>query len=336
MRITGNARRLTDIVVNDGGKQGTEFPHGGREPVGGRPGSDREDLCGDQERRTVGSLLEKGRQEIDGLERVDMLGRLEGIKEDGGDEEEDKVGEETDDLESLPSDELVIDEEGGGVVPAEADATVEQVPIPSDDDRIVTGADDLDERRLEELVPVESEIVGKPGESGGEQPPSEMTKHELERLDVVPGLIDPGVLLAPHQGRARVLQLVVSIIRQPERGQGHDPKLNPKSPLRRDGRVRRVTGSVVETQEEDDEDGLVEELTPTLHEKGEDDVPTSMELVVPAVDRSTASLGLVLERRRRRHRVSVAQRGEPIVSAPPPGPPLSSLSLTLPRPRRRR
>jgi len=36
----------------------------------------------------------------------------------------------------------------------------------------------------------------------------------------------------------------------------------------------------VEDEKEDDEDGLVEQLTPTLHEEGEDDVPAAVEPVV--------------------------------------------------------
>ena len=274
----------------------------------GSPGGDGEDLGGDQEGGTVGPLLEEGRQKVDGLESVNVGRGLKGVEQNGGEEEEDKVGDESDNLESLPADKLVVDEQGRGVVPAKPDTTVEQVPVPTDNDRVVTGADDLDERRLEELVSVESEIVGKPSKGRGKDSTSKVGKDELERLDVVSGLVDPGVLLAPHQGRARVLHLVITVVGQPEGGQGHDPELDPERPLSRDGRVRGVTGSVVETQEEDDEDGLVEELTPTLHEKGEDDVSTSVELVIPAVDGSTASLGLVLEGRRRRHGVPVKSR----------------------------
>ena len=277
----------------------------------GGSGGDGEDLGGDQKGGTVGSLLEKGRQKVDGLERMDVRRGLERVKQDGRDEEEDKVGDEPDDLETFPADELVVDEEGRGVVPAEPDTTVEQVPVPPDDDRVVTRADDLDKGRLEELVTVESEIVGEPGKRRGKETTSKVAKDELERLDVVTRLVDPGVLLASHQGSAGVLELVETVVSQPEGGQGHDPELDPEGPLSRDGRVRRVTGSVVEAQEEDDQDGLVEELTPTLHQKGEHDVSTSVQLVVPAVDGSTTALGLVLERRRRGHRVSAL---DPVVS----------------------
>jgi hypothetical protein len=243
-----------------------------------------------------------------------MLRSPEVVVQDGREEEEDKVGKEPNVLQTFPSDEFVVDDQGREVVSTESDPTVEQVPVPTDDDRVVSGTDDLDERRLEQLVTVETEIVGKPTKGGGKESPSKVVEDEFERGNVVSGLIDPSVLLGSHQSGGRVLELVETVVGQPEGGQGHDPELDSEDPLGRDLAVRRVAASVVETQEEDDQDGLVEELTPTLHEKGEDDVPTTVKFVISTVDRLATSLGLVLERRGGSHGVP---EHDPVSHRPP-------------------
>lgn len=50
-----------DVVVDDGGKEGTEFTGGSRETVSGSSDGDGEDLGGQQESCTIGTeLLEEG------------------------------------------------------------------------------------------------------------------------------------------------------------------------------------------------------------------------------------------------------------------------------------
>lgn len=64
---------IVDIVVQHGRSQGAEFTHGGTETVCGRSNGDGEYLGSDQESSAVGSeLLEETREEVDGLESVDM------------------------------------------------------------------------------------------------------------------------------------------------------------------------------------------------------------------------------------------------------------------------
>jgi hypothetical protein len=267
---------------------------------------DREDLGSNQESGTVGTeLLEESRKEVDGLESVDVLGSPEVVVQERRDDEEDEIGEETNVLETLPSDELVVDDEGGHVVSDKRDSTVEQVPVPSDNDRVVTRADDLDKDRLEQLVSVETKVVGEPTKGGSKDSTAKVAEDKFERGDVVSGLVDSSVFLGSHQGSRRVLELVVTVVRQPEGRKSHDTELNSEDPLGRDLAVRRVAATVVEAQQEDDQDGLVEELTPSLHEEGQDDVSTSMKLVITAVDRLAASLSLVLERSGRSHGVSI-------------------------------
>ena len=302
-----------NVVVDNGRKQGTEFTHSSGETVSGSSNGDGEDLGSDQESGTVGSeLLEESGKEVDGLESVNVLGSPEVIVQEGWDEEEDKVGEETNVLETLPSDELVVDDEGGHVVSNKRDSTVEQVPVPSDDDRVVTRADDLDKDRLEQLVSVETKVVGEPTKGRSKDSTSKVAEDEFERSDVVSGLVDSSVLLGSHQRGGGVLKLVVTVVGQPKGRKSHDTELNSEDPLGRNLAVRGVAASVVEAQQEDDQDGLVEELTPSLHEEGQDDVSTSVELVITAVDRFAASLGLVFERSGRSHGVSIDSNSESV------------------------
>ena len=339
-RAQSNSR--INVVVNDGGKQGSEFTHSSGETVSGSSNGDGEDLSGDQESSTVGSkLLEESRKEVDGLESVNVLGGPEVVIQECRDEEEDKVGKETNVLYTLPSDKLVVDNEGGHVVSDKRDSTVEQVPVPSDDDGVVTRADDLDEDRLEQLVSVETKVVGEPPEGRGKDSAAKVAEDELERGDVVTGLVDSSVLLGSHQSSGRVLELVVTVVGQPESGESHDTELNSEDPLGRNLAVGRVAAAMVEAQQEDDQDGLVEELTPSLHEEGQDDVSASVEFVVTAVDRLATSLGLVFERSSRGHGVSINSKSQSVTvfSHATPAPwhgSLNTSKLTLHRHRHRK
>lgn len=95
---------------------------------------------------------------------------------------------------------------------------------------------------------------------------------------------------------------VESVVREPKGHERHDTELNTERPLRRGLAVRWVC-SAVEDQEQDNQDDLVEHLSPTLHQERENDVSTSMKLVVSLVDSCASTLGLVFHRGGRRHRV---------------------------------
>lgn len=214
--------------------------------------------------------------------------------------EEKEVEEETDTLHSLTSVQLVIDQQRGHVVPDERDTDINQVPQPPGHDALCIGIQNLDECRLEQLVSVECEIVCEPCSGSGDKSTPEVTKDELEGLDVVPGLVDPCVLLGLLQGGGRVVHSVESVVREPQGHECHDTELNTERPLRRGLAVRWVC-SAVEDQEQDNQDDLVEHLSPTLHQECENDVSASMKLVVSLVDGRASSLGLVFHRGRRRH-----------------------------------
>lgn len=215
---------------------------------------------------------------------------------------EKEIEEETDTLHSLTTVQLVVDQQRGHVVPDHGDTDIDQVPEPSRHDALRVRVQHLDKRRLEQLVAVECEIVGKPGSSGRDDSASEMGKDELEGLNVVSRLVDPRVLLGLFQCGRRVVHPVESVVGEPKGHERHDTELHTERPLGRDFAVRWVSASM-EDQEQDDQDDLVEHLTPALHQEGENDVSTAVKLVVPLIDSCRAALGLVLHRRRRRHRV---------------------------------
>jgi hypothetical protein len=138
-----------DVVVDDGGKEGTDFAGGGRETVCGGADGNGEDLGGEEEGGAVGTeLLEEGGEVVDGLEACDPAGRAKLIVPDclsakintgrlrltSRDQEQYSVPEESDDLHPAPPIHLVVDKESGKVVPNERDTDVDKVPIPADND----------------------------------------------------------------------------------------------------------------------------------------------------------------------------------------------------------
>lgn len=104
-----------DVVVQDGGHQGTELAGGGGEAVGGGAHGGGVDLSSDKEGDAVGAeLVEEGREEIHGLEGVDAVDARVVIVVEGGHDEEDEVHEEANLHHPLAAVVLVVDEEGWG------------------------------------------------------------------------------------------------------------------------------------------------------------------------------------------------------------------------------
>lgn len=145
--------------------------------------------------------------------------------------EENKVEEETDTLHSLTTVKLVINQERSHVVTNECDGDVDQVPEPSSHDALAIRVQDLDESRLEELVAVECEIVGEPCTGGSDNSSSEVAEDELERLDIVAGLVHSCVLLGLLESGTRIVHSVVSVVDEPEGHERHDSELYPEGPL---------------------------------------------------------------------------------------------------------
>lgn len=70
--------------------------------------------------------------------------------------------------------------------------------------------DDLDEFTLEQLVPVEEDVVGEPASGGGDHAGSEVSKGEAQRLGVVAGHF--ALLLRGDQLLARGFHLVGAVV----------------------------------------------------------------------------------------------------------------------------
>ena len=193
---------------------------------------------------------------------------------EGGDDEEDKVHEEAKSLHSLAAVKLVVDEEGGEVVAGKGDADVDEVVEPAfHDGGLVTG-DDLDEFGLEELVAVEEDVIRKPSTCGGNHAGTKVSKGEPEGCGVVARnlvfLLGRGELLA---GR---LHLVGTEINKPEGSDSWNGEGDSISPLDGQLRIRGVSRAVVEDEEQQDEDDLVKELTPSLHQERTCNLATAM------------------------------------------------------------
>ena len=71
------------------------------------------DFGSNQESNGIGAeLIEEGRQEVHGLEGLDVSGRCIVAEMESGDDEEDEVHEKADHLHLLASVELIVNEEG--------------------------------------------------------------------------------------------------------------------------------------------------------------------------------------------------------------------------------
>jgi len=272
-----------DVVVHDGREKSTELASSGRDTVCGGTNRRGEDLGGNQEGDRVGAeLVEEGAEEVHGLEGVDVLLRGVVVVVEGGDNEEDEVHQETDDLHPLATVQLVVDEEGREVVSTQRDTNVQKVIQPAGHDRLGRRAEDRDEFILEQLVAVKEDIVGEPAASGGQETGPKVFDGELEGLDIVAS--HGGLLLGGGKLLAGRFHVVGTVVDQPQRAHGRNGKGDAVSPLDGHGGVRVVSAAVVEAEQQDNEDGLVEELTPALHQKGAGDLPAAVEPILPGRD----------------------------------------------------
>lgn len=292
-------RLCVDVVVEDGGEEGTKLADGGGDTVGGRANGRGEDLGGDEEGNGVGSeLVEERRQKVHGLEGTNTLDRGVVLVVERRNNKQDEVHEETQLHHVLATEELVVDEEGGEVVSAEGDDDVDQVPGPAGHDGGAFGGEDLDELRLEQLVAVEEDVVAEPRAGGGDQATAKVGEGQAERLGVVAGDVD--LLLGHVQLLAGKRHLVGTVVDEPERAEGGESEGDAEGPLRHVDRVRRVA-AVVEDEHEDDENDLIPELTPALHEEGHGDLATTVETIL--LGGHSAGPGGVLHGGGGRHRV---------------------------------
>lgn len=272
-----------DVVAQHGGEESTEFAAGGGETVGGGADGSREDFGGDEEGDAVGAeLVEEGREEVHGHEFVDVLRRGVVLVVEARHDEEDEAHHETDNLHLAATVQLVVDEERGEIVSDERDTDIAQVPQPVGDERGGVGIDDLDEIGLEELVAVEEDVVGKPATGSGQDARAEVLEGELQRLGVVSG--DIALALGLLELVACTTHLVRTEVDEPQRADGRNGEGDTVGPLRGHLGVRWVAAAVVEDEQQENQDGLVEELTPTLHQEGRGDLAATVQAVVTGRD----------------------------------------------------
>lgn len=187
-----------NVVVQNRSSQGSEFANGGGETVRSSADSDGIDLGRGNEGDRVGTeLVEERRQEIHGLELLDVFRRGVVIQLEAGNDEQNEIHEETQGLHVLATVQLVVDQETSKIVPAERYTDVDQVVEPAGHDGAVVRQDDSDEFALEQLVSVEEDVVHVPSAGGSEDTAAEVSESHGKRLSVVPG--DRVLLLGESQ-----------------------------------------------------------------------------------------------------------------------------------------
>lgn len=276
-----------DVVVQNGGKQSTSLADTGRETVGRSSDGGGENLTSNEESDRVGTkLVEEGRQEVHGLERVDTGRAGVVLISEGGDDKHEEAHEETDLLHPLAAVELVVDKEGGSVVTSERDGNVDQVPGPSGQEGVGVVGDDLDELTLEELVAVEENVVAEPSTSGGDQTATEVGEARLEGSGVVSSDAGTGLCFSKLLGGVR--HLPGSVVDEPQSTDGGEGKGQTEGELSSLLGVRGTAAAAVEDGEQDNQDNLVEELTPTLHQESHGDTTTTVQTILLGRDSASA------------------------------------------------
>ena len=137
--------------------------------------------------------------------------------------------------------------------------------------------DDADELALEELVAVEEDVVAEPATGGRDQTRAEVTEGQLERLHIVAGNL--GLLLGGLQLLSGRLHLEGTEVDQPQSAHSRNGKRDSVCPLRGHLGVRWVSGAVVEDEKTDDQNDLVGELTPALHQERGGDLATTVQTI---------------------------------------------------------
>lgn len=172
----------------------------------------------------------------------------------------------------------------GQVISHQGNPNVDQIVQPSGHDGSALVGDDLDEFTLKQLVPVEEHVIGEPPSRGGDHPGSKVRKGQLQRIRVVPGHL--ALLLRGHQLLARRAHLEGSVVDQPQRADGRNGERNPIGPLRRQSGIRRVSGTVVKAEQQQNEEHLVEELPPSLHQESTGHFAAPVQAIFPGGDLS--------------------------------------------------
>lgn len=289
-----------DVVEEDSSQQSSQLTAGSRDTVGG--GTDRggEDFTSDQEGDAVGTeLVEETAQEVHGLEGVDVGGFGVVVVVEGRHHVHDEAEQEAHDLHPLAAVELVVHEHNGSIVAHQGDNAVDETPLPGNEDRLGVGADDLDKVTGEELGTVEENVVGEPSTSSGHNTRSKVLESEAERLGVVTS--DRVLLLGGCQLLTGGLHVVCTVVDQPESTNHGDDEGDTVGPLGVGLADRLLSATSVEDKKQDHEDGLVKDLSPTLHGEDTNNLGTTVKTILAS--RELAGTNSVLHTAGGRHRV---------------------------------
>lgn len=136
---------------------------------------------------------------------------------------------------------------------------------------------DCNKFALEELVSIKEHIIAVPSASGTDNTHAKISENKLKRLNVITSNIRFGLELGKL--RVRSPHLVRSEVDEPKCTNGWDGERNTVCPLSSDLGVWWVTSSMVEDQKGNNQNDLVGELAPTLHQESAGNLSTTVKTI---------------------------------------------------------
>lgn len=164
------------------------------------------------------------------------------------------------------------------IVSNKRNTDVDEIIKPARHDGGAIISNDFDKFALKELISIKKNVISKPCSGSGNQSRSKICKCKSERLGIVSGNLT--LPLRCRQLLTGRLHLVCSVVDEPESSNGWNCKGDAISPLSGQGRVRWVPAPVMKAEKEENQEDLVEELAPALHQEGARHFAASMETVL--------------------------------------------------------
>ena len=170
-------------------------------------------LSSNQEGYSVWSkLVEEGGEEIHSLEGMYACGGSIVRKIESWNDEKNKTCKESDLLHHFAAIELVIDHKGGKIITTERNENINKIIQPVRHNAGWCGAtvDRGDEFVLEQLVPVEKDIIAEPASCCSNHTETKVADGEFKRLGII--TCDTGFLLCKSKLLAGRFHLVSTIV----------------------------------------------------------------------------------------------------------------------------
>ena len=239
-------------------------------------------LCGEQESGTVWTELnpETG-EEVDELERMATSSLLVQRREDGScNNEKEERHDEADCLHPLSAVEFVVHKQGCHVISNKLTPNVDQVIQPKSYHLVFVTCDQAQKDIAKDLIAIERKIVAKPADGRSKKAMPIVIHDNLEGLNVVSS--DVAALSGGFEILIDILHLKDTKIEKVQNGECGNTERDPEGVLGCRLRIRRV-GSGMKDEQKEDENELVRQLTPSLHQESESHASTSVQLVVSGV-----------------------------------------------------